>query len=192
MTQEEIVWDLSEMFKNTEDSKIEKTMEELEKRSEEIISKYKGKINAPDFTFDDLLELIQIQEKFMADLAELNQFARLSFAGNMTKPEFKSLQNKTEEFSTKIRKKLAFLELEIGKYVYENKDVLQEPSLYTYKHELERTRRAYPHKLSEIEEQLILEKDQHGVIAWQQLQAKWLNTRKFDVEVEALSYHLIN
>ncbi len=184
MTQEEIAWDLSEMFKNTEDSKIEKTMEELEKRSEEIISKYKGKINAPDFTFDDLLELIQIQEKFMADLAELNQFARLSFAGNMTKPEFKFLQNKTEEFSTKIRKKLAFLELEIGKYVYENKDVLQEPSLYTYKHELERTRRAYPHKLSEIEEQLILEKDQHGVIAWQQLQAKWLNTRKFDVEVE--------
>jgi len=184
MTQEEIAWDLSEMFKNTEDSKIEKTMEELEKRSEEIISKYKGKINTPDFTFDDLLELIQIQEKFMADLAELNQFARLSFAGNMTKPEFKFLQNKTEEFSTKIRKKLAFLELEIGKYVYENKDVLQEPSLYTYKHELERTRRAYPHKLSEIEEQLILEKDQHGVIAWQQLQAKWLNTRKFDVEVE--------
>ena len=102
----------------------------------------------------------------------------------MTKPEFRALQNKVEEFSTKIRKKLAFLELETSKYVYDNPGVLQEPVLANYKHELERTIRAYPHKLSEIEEQLILEKDQHGVVAWQQLQAKWLNTRKFDVEVE--------
>jgi oligoendopeptidase F len=172
------------MFKNTEDPKIGETIQNLDKRSEEIIAKYKGKINIPSFTHDDLLELIQIQENFFADLGELNQFARLSFAGNMTKPEFRALQNKAEEFSTKIRKKLAFLELEMSKYVYDNTDVLQNPALEKYRHELERIRRAYPHKLSEIEEQLILEKDQHGIVAWQQLQAKWLNTRKFDVEVE--------
>ena len=184
MTQEEIAWDLSEMFKNTDDPKIDETIQDLEKRSDEIIKNYKGRINVSDFTFSDLLALIQIQEQFSADLAELNQFARLSFAGNMTKPEFRALQNRAEEFSTKIRKKLAFLELEISKYVYEHEDILKEPILENYRNELKRMRRAHPHKLTEIEEQIILEKDQHGVVAWQQLQAKWLNTREFDVEVE--------
>jgi len=192
MTQDEIAWDLSEMFKKTDDPRIEETMKDLEKRAEEIAIKYKGKINTPDFSFDNLFELIQTQEEFTADLAELNQFARLSFAGNLTNSEFRALQNKAEEFSTKIRKKLAFLDLEISKYVYDNKGVLSAPVLVNYKHELERICRAYPHKLSEIEEQLILEKDQHGVVAWQQLQAKWLNTRQFEVEVEgelkSLSY----
>ncbi|MHA1197882.1 MAG: M3 family oligoendopeptidase [Candidatus Heimdallarchaeaceae archaeon] len=192
MTHEEIAWDLSEMFKGTDDPKIEETIVDLEKRSEKIINEYKGKINVSGFTHEDLLKLFQIQEKFFSDLAELNQFARLSFAGNMTDAEFRALQNKTDEFSTKIRKKLAFLELEISKYVYENQNVLQDSILANYKHTIERILRAHPHKLTEIEEQIILEKDQHGVVAWQQLQAKWLNTRKFNVEVEgelkSLSY----
>ena len=184
MTQDEIAWNLTEIFKGPEDPEIDERLKDLEKRSEEIIMQYKGKINCSEFTTSNLLELIQIQEKFAADLAELNQFARLSFSGNMTKLEYKRLQNKAEEFSTKIRKKLAFLELDINKYVYENDNVIDNPILANYKHSLEKIKRAHPHILSEIEEQLILEKDQHGIVAWQKLQAKWLNTRKFDVEVE--------
>ncbi|MCJ7721425.1 M3 family metallopeptidase, partial [Candidatus Bathyarchaeota archaeon] len=45
---------------------------------------------------------------------------------------------------------------------------------------------------SEVEEQLIIEKDQFGVDAWKELQSKWLNTRVFDVTVlgekKTLSY----
>jgi oligoendopeptidase F len=46
--------------------------------------------------------------------------------------------------------------------------------------------------LTEVEEQLIIEKDQFGVQAWEELQSKWLNTRMFDVvvlgEKKTLSY----
>jgi oligoendopeptidase F len=79
---------------------------------------------------------------------------------------------------------LAFFELEVGKLVYEKQEIVTEPVLAKYKHALEKLRRTVPHQLSEIEEQLIIEKDQFGVEAWQQLQRKWLNTRMFDVEVE--------
>ena len=48
---------------------------------------------------------------------------------------------------------------------------------------LQRVQRRVEHQLSEIEEQLIIEKDQFGVNAWEELQSKWLNTRMFDVEV---------
>ena len=48
---------------------------------------------------------------------------------------------------------------------------------------LERVQRRVPHQLSEVEEQLIIEKDQFGVQAWEELQSKWLNTRLFEITV---------
>ncbi|MCK4780987.1 MAG: hypothetical protein KAT57_12385, partial [Candidatus Lokiarchaeota archaeon] len=95
-----------------------------------------------------------------------------------------ALKNKTIEFLTEVNKKLTFLELEVGKFVFENKNLLNDPALQNYKHYLEKIARAYPHLLSEVEEQLILEKDQYGVSQWSQLQGKWLNTRQFHVMVE--------
>ena len=57
---------------------------------------------------------------------------------------------------------------------------------------LERVQRRVAHQLTEVEEQLIIEKDQFGVQAWEELQSKWLNTRTFDVAVlgekKTLSY----
>jgi oligoendopeptidase F len=41
-----------------------------------------------------------------------------------------------------------------------------------------------PFKLPEVQEQVILEKDQYGIKNWSELQSVWLNTRKFKVEVE--------
>jgi oligoendopeptidase F len=52
--------------------------------------------------------------------------------------------------------------------------------------------RRVEHQLSEVEEQLIMEKDQFGVNAWEEIQSKWLNTRLFEVNVagekKTLSY----
>jgi len=55
--------------------------------------------------------------------------------------------------------------------------------LFNYRHMLERFYRRVKHQLSEVEEQIIIEKDQFGVDAWEELQSKWLNTRMFDVTV---------
>lgn len=184
MSEKDISWDLSEIFKGPDDPQINEAITDVEKRSEEFVTKYKEKIIFPDFRFEDLLELIQDQEKFYADLFEISQYARLSFSGNMTASEFRKLNNRAQEFSAKIRKKLAFLEIDVGKYVYENQSIVKDSRFENYKHYLENIIRSFPHKLSEIEEQIIIDKDQHGVVGWQDLQSKWLNTRMFDVEVE--------
>jgi oligoendopeptidase F len=84
----------------------------------------------------------------------------------------------------KLGKMLAFFELEAGALVEKKSEIISKPELTNYKHALERLRRQVAHQLSEIEEQLIIDKDQFGVRAWQDLQAKWLNTRMFEVEVE--------
>jgi len=184
MTEEEIAWDLTEIFSGHDDPKIAENMERFSKEVNEFINNYKGKINTPDFTPQNLLDLFQKQEKFIANVDEIELFSNRLYVANMTIPESETLKNKVEDFTTKIAKDLAFLELEVAKYVNKNAEIIDNPILSNYKHRLETIKRAYPHYLSEVEEQLILEKDQYGVRSWSNLQAKWLNTRKIVVNVE--------
>ena len=184
MTENEIAWDLTEIFSGHDDPKITKSMDNLSKKASEFIKSYKGKINASKFTPEKLLELFKKREDFSADMAELNLYKNRLYSANMTIPESESLKNRIEDFSTKISKDLAFLNLDVAKYVNDNKNIINDPNFSNYKHILEKIQRAYPHNLSEVEEQLILEKDQYGVRAWSNLQSKWLNTRKFIVIVE--------
>jgi len=196
MTREEIAWDLSKLFTSPDDPKIDKLIENLKIQIEQFIKDYKGKIKTPEFSASDLFKLFQRQEEFEASLDELVTFSHILYDANMQITEHEALKNKVIAFNTEAYKKLTFLELEVGKYVYENKDLVKDSELQNYQHYLEKIARTYPHQLSEIEEQLILEKDQFGVNQWSQLQGKWLNTRQFLVMVEGiekmLSYGEIN
>lgn len=196
MTKEEIAWDLSKLFSGHDDPKIEKLIENSNKQVDQFIKDYKGKIKAPEFNAKDLLKLFQRNEAFEANLDELVTYAHILYDANMQIAEHEALQSKIIDFTTEVSKKLTFLELEARKFVYENKELLKDPILQNYQHYLEKITRTYPHQLSEIEEQLILEKDQFGVNQWSQLQGKWLNTRQFPVMVEGeekiLSYGEVN
>jgi len=184
MTKEDIAWDLSKLFSGPNDPKIDKLIESAKNQVEQFIKDYKGKIKAPDFKATDLQKLFQRQEEFQANLDDLFIFAHLLYDADMQITEHEALKNKTIEFGTEIEQKLTFLDLEIGKFVYENKELINDPALQNYKHYLEKIARRYPHLLTEVEEQLILEKDQYGIQQWSQLQGKWLNTRQFHVMVE--------
>ncbi|MHA2131028.1 MAG: M3 family metallopeptidase, partial [Promethearchaeota archaeon] len=150
----------------------------------EFINDYKGKINESEFTPQKLLELFKKQEKFQADIGELTLYQNRPYTGNMTIPESEALKNRVEDFMTRIAKDLAFMDIAVTKYVYDNEYLIKDQNFSNYKHLLEKIRREYPHNLSVAEEQIIIEKDQYGVRAWSNLQRKWLNTRKILVEVE--------
>ncbi len=184
MTEKEIAWDLSELFSSYDDPEISKTMEQQSQEADQFVKDYKGKINSESFNAEDLRNLFEKIEDFTARTDELELFCVNSFNANMTLLETQALNNKFREFQTQISKKLTFLDLEIGKLVYENKELISNPILANYKYHLEKIYRRFPHELTEIEEQLILEKDQHGIRAWSQLQGTWLNTREFKVMVE--------
>jgi len=101
-------------------------------------------------------------------MEDLEVFSLNSFYANMTLPETKALYNKFTDFQSTISKKLTFLELEIGKLVTDKPQIINDETLSNYKFYLEKIRRKFPFKLSETEEQLILEKDQYGAKAWDQ------------------------
>lgn len=192
MSGNDIAWDLTEIFLNTKDPKITETTNSLEKMADELVKKYKGEISSPHFSAKDLLELIRKHEKLIANLDEVTLYANRLYDGDQNEPLAKELKNKIDDFQTKILKKITFIDLEIGKLIKERGDIIEDPILEGYTQYLRKFKRQVPHLLSEVEEQLILEKDQFGVKAWSDLQSEWLSSRVYIVNVEgeekSLSY----
>jgi oligoendopeptidase F len=182
MTKNDIAWDLSEIFPSTTDPSVQKAINNVTKMAEDFAKRYQGKIK--NLSAKNLVKCIEEFEAYQAKLRDISLFADLSFAANMTLPDTQLLYNKVTKTEAKLRKRLAFFELELGALVYEKSKIISDPVLANYRHALERLRRQVSHQLSEVEEQLIIEKDQFGVKAWEDLQSKWLNTRMFEVEVE--------
>ena len=190
MPKKDIAWDLSELFPSTTDPSLQKAIENLTKTAEGFAEKYQGKIK--NFTAKDLLKCIKELETFQGKLADVGLFAGLSFSANMTLSDTQQLHDEVTKTEAKIAKKLAFFELEAGGLVTKKPRIIADSQLKEYRHMLDRLKRQVAHQLSEIEEQIVIEKDQFGVNAWSELQSKWLNTRKFEVMVEgkkrSLSY----
>jgi oligoendopeptidase F len=182
MAKKDIAWDLCDMFPSPTDPSVQKAADSITKVAEGFAEKYQGKIKG--FSAKELLKCIQDYEAFQAKFSDILLFSQLSFAANMTLPETQTLFDSASKLEARVGKMLAFFELEAGGLVHKKPKIISDPALKIYKHSLERLRRQVAHQLSEIEEQLIIEKDQFGVRAWEELQSKWLNTRMFEVEVK--------
>ena len=184
MSDKEIAWDLTDIFTGYNDPKISETMNALIEETDEFIKKYKGNVNTANVSAQNLHDLLVEYEKILVGKDELELFCGNLFNANTTIPESKALFNKYKNFDTKLSKNLTFLELEIGKLINNNPQIVQKENLRNYQHYLEKIKVKSPYKLSEIEEQLILEKDESGIIAWEQLKDSWLSSRRFEAIIE--------
>ena len=181
MTAQQITWDLTELFPSINDPKIQQAIAETKALANKFEQAYRGKITS--LTAEDLLRCLQDIEAFQKSFSNVTLYSSLSFAANMTLPETQALNDKINKLEATIGKQLAFYSLELGKLVKTKPQIINEPVLSNYRHMLERVQRRVAHQLTEIEEQLIIEKDQFGIYAWEELQSKWLNTRTFEVAV---------
>ena len=181
MITQQVKWDLRELFHSINDPKINQTISEVMILANEFEMTYRGKI--VNLNADGLLQCIKSIESLQAKFGDITLFSSLSFSANMTIPLIQALHDKVNKLKASIRKQLAFYQLELGILLNQNPQIIWEPVLHNYRHVLELVYRNVKHQLSEVEEQLIIEKDQFGVDAWKELQGKWLNTRIFDVTV---------
>lgn len=182
MAKREVSWDLSEMFASTTDPSIQKALDKVMKMANDFEAKYKTRLE--NLSARGLLKCFQDYEDCTARRAEITLFAFLSFAANMTLPDTQALYDKVRKANAEVDKKRAFFKIELGNLLKKNPEVINNRALANYKHFLEKMTRGLPHQVSEAEEKLIIEKDQYGVKAWEEMQQKWLNTRVFKVRVE--------
>jgi oligoendopeptidase F len=182
MAKKELVRDLSEMFTSATDPSVQKAIDDVTKMAESFAARYESRIKS--FSAKELLDCIKDFEEYLAKLDSIMTFSRLSFLANMTLPEAQLLNDKANRMEAKLSKMLAFFSIEVGNLVSRSPEMIHEQVLLNYRHFLERLRREVAHQLSEVEEKLVIEKDQFGIRAWEEFQGKWLNTRTFEVEVE--------
>jgi len=181
VAESEVAWDLSELFPSISDPSIEKTISDISDLAKTFEKKYRSKITT--FSAPELLICLQEFEVFQSKFQDISLYAMLSFSANMMLPQTQALYDRINKLEANVGKQLAFFSLDIGALVKNNPQLIVDPILDRYKHWLERVQKKVAHILSEVEEQLILEKDQFGVNAWEELQSKWLNTRMFEVKV---------
>ena len=186
----QVTWDLTELFPSITDPKIDQAIADAKSTADMFEKTYRGKIAS--LSAEGLLRCLRDIEAFEAKFSDLPLYSSLSFAADMTQPQAQALNDRVDKLSANISKQLAFYSLELGALVKKKPQIINELTLSNYRHLLERVQRRVEHQLSEVEEQLIIEKDQFGVNAWEELQSKWLNTRLFDVvvlgEKKTLSY----
>jgi oligoendopeptidase F len=188
--QQEILWDLTPLFPSIKDQSVEQAIIEVSALVDAFEKTYRCKIDMLNAA--NLLKCLHKFEALEEKLGNISLYASLSFSANMTLPETQTLYDIVNKLEAKVGKQLAFFSLELGALVKSKPELIRDPALSGYRHMLERVLRRVEHQLSEVEEQLIIEKDQFGVNAWEELQSKWLNTRMFKVQVlgaeKTLSY----
>ena len=190
LTTQQVTWDLTELFPGISDPKVNQAIVEATVLADAFEKTYRGKIAS--LSAEGLLRCLMEVESFESKFSDISLFSSLSFSADMTVPQAQALNDRVNKLEASIAKQLAFYSLELGALVKSNPQIIKEQHLANYRHVLERVHRRVEHQLSEVEEQLIIEKDQFGVNAWEELQSKWLNTRLFDVTVlgekKTLSY----
>jgi len=182
---EGITWDLSDLYSNLKDKKIQRDIKDLFQKSEAFEKKYRGKINSPKLTPKFLLNAVEDLEYISEKIGKLLSFAYMVFAGNTAYPENGAFLQMIQEKSTEARKHLMFFELEWIKLSNKKVDsLLNNKILFQYKHFLEQERRYKPHKLSEPEEKILDEKANTGSRAFKRLFDEILNNIRFKIRLD--------
>ena len=182
MTEDEMIWDLSQLVESTDLTLIQKKLTSMVAEAEKARDVYHGKIGSLDAK--GLLELLEMKDALVLRFEGATMYCHLMYSANSTDDVAKQLNDAVRKASMKAGQALAFIDIELGKLLAENPSLVTDPVLAEYKHYLERILKRVPHMLSETEERLIIMKDKNGIDAWQMLQSDWLSTRTFDIEIE--------
>ncbi|MFW9795348.1 MAG: M3 family metallopeptidase [Candidatus Thorarchaeota archaeon] len=72
----------------------------------------------------------------------------------------------------------------LGDIIKKNPEVIESPELVSYRHQLHKSSQKLPYLLSQVEEELVAEKDTNGISAMSQLQSSWVASQLLDVNIE--------
>ncbi|NPD90052.1 MAG: M3 family oligoendopeptidase [Asgard group archaeon] len=187
MSQEIIEWDLSSLYKGTDDPRIDKDIKEIEAKVKKLIEKAKGNLNSDLLTPTQLKEWFEYYEEASTKAFYLNLYSGLIYSITSLDDEVKALKAKIDDFSTKMQQETLFFNLELNQISEERfKELVNSPVLSNYKHEIEYNRLEKAHQLSESEEQIVLMKDLTGRKGFRKLYSEITSgfTYEFDVDGE--------
>lgn len=175
---EEVLWDLSDLYKAVDDPEIDRDLDVADRRADELAEQYRGRVASLDA--EEMRDLLEQYEKIRDLALRVSGYAYIHWSTNTEDASRGALLAKVTERGSRLSQKLIFLELEWANALDEHANaLLNHDVLAKYRHWMERARLYRPHLLSEPEEKILAEKSVTGRDAW---------TRFFDEVLSAARY----
>ncbi|MDR1693998.1 MAG: M3 family oligoendopeptidase [Lactobacillaceae bacterium] len=161
-------WDLSDLYKGTNDAGINKDLEKFRKLNKDLEKKYKGKIAG--LKAEEFFGAVKIYEEMSIISHVLGAFAYLNMATQMNNPEATAFYQDISEKLTDYSMPSVFFSLEINQLPDSKiKEFLSNKDVKTYSPWVKRIRMFKKHELSEEAESIFLEKNVTSGSAWVRL-----------------------
>lgn len=183
---ENVLWDLSIFYDSPDDPAIQQDLEKVQKMADEFAAKYRGRVAQLDA--EEMIDAMIEQEAISDASGRIGSYAFLNFSTDTTDPKRGALVQKVTESGAELSQKLMFFDLEWKDVPDEQAaKLLADPTLGKYKHPLEAERRTKPYTLSEIEEQLLVEKAVTGRNAWSRFFTQLTSSMRYQFDGEKLN-----
>ncbi len=183
---EDVIWDLSVFYKDMDDPTIQSDIDRVQGLADEFAAKYRGRVGQLDA--EEMVDAMIEQEAIYDITGRVGSFVSLNFSTDTSNPTFGKMLQHVRENGAKLSQKMLFFDLEwkaVDEVVAAH--LLADPTLGKYRHPLEADRRYKPYTLSEIEEQIIVEKDVTGAGAWVRFFTQLTSALRFDWEGEKVN-----
>jgi len=183
---ENVLWDLSDLYKFPEAEAISKDKEHLRKLASNFSKKYKGKV--AELTAAEYANALNEYEEIIQIAGKLGSYAQLIWSTNTEDPAFGKLLQNIRELSSEISQKLVFFDVEWLHVDDEHASTLIESQeLSRWKHYLETSRRYKEHTLSEEAEKIMSAKSVTSRSAWNRYFDETLGAARFELDGESLT-----
>ena len=161
-------WDLSDLYKGTDDPKIAKDLAAYARRTKSFARKYKGKLAT--LSAGEFLAAVKDIEYRAKIAGRLGGFAYLNMVTQMKNNEAVAFYQNIEEKLTDYAKPSVFFSVEFNHLPQAKiSEWLKNKEIKAYKYWIKRLRRFRKYELSEPEEEILLEKSLTSGDAWVRL-----------------------
>ena len=183
---EKINWDLSDLYKSSDDPQLQKDKKEVLAAADKFAHKYKGKIDS--LSAAEFKELLQEYEAIQDKGGKIGSFAYLQWSTNTSNSDYGKLVQESNELSSELSQKLVFFDVEWLKVDKKKAQALiNDPQLSFYSHYLDSSRRYKKHVLEEQQEQIMSAKSVTGRSAWVRFFDETLGAAEFHIDGESLT-----
>jgi len=173
-----VTWDLTDLFAGADDPKIDSALAALDVRATAFSANYAHRVG--QLTPAEFAVALQEYEGIHRAMTFPAAYSELLFAGDTTNPAHGALMQRMQERSVAVAQHLLFFELELVEISDEKfAELLANPDVAQYQHYLEHERAARPHRLSEPEERILMEKSVTSGQAF---------SRLFDESIAAMTF----
>ncbi len=175
-------WDISPIVEIADQEYVKGLIDEALEGARSFEEKHKGRIRG--LSPEEILKLWKDHDNLWSDIWEPFGYAYLAYAADSSNSSKADLFGYARKAQAELEAHSKSMKLELSKMLQERPDIMNESVLLEYKHALEKLKEEGRYYLSEIEEQLILQKNRYGIDSWSFLHGALRGSRLYEMEID--------